>query len=214
MPDETPFRWAVLAALVLTMAVGVPFRWRAARSGERISHREEGYLFAVVLRLAGLALWASVLAYLLAPSAVQFARLPLAAWQRWLAGAGAALCPALMYWTLRSLGRNLTDTVVTRQQAVLVTHGPYRWVRHPFYVVAGLLMACVSLLAANWLILACSILVLGLLVVRTPQEERLLVQRFGTAYTEYRARTGRFFPRWFRPNGENGTADEQSQRER
>ena len=39
----------------------------------------------------------------------------------------------LLIWTLRSLGPNLTDTVVTRQAHTLVTRGPYRWVRHPFY---------------------------------------------------------------------------------
>ena len=57
-----------------------------------------------------------------------------------------------MYWTLSSLGTNLTDTVVTRAEATLVTHGPYRWVRHPYYVTAALLMGSVTLLTANWLI--------------------------------------------------------------
>jgi protein-S-isoprenylcysteine O-methyltransferase Ste14 len=28
----------------------------------------------------------------------------------------------------------LTDTLVTRREHTLITHGPYRWVRHPFYV--------------------------------------------------------------------------------
>src|SRR5262252_1360633 len=35
-------------------------------------------------------------------------------------------------WTVRTLGPNLTDTVVTRQHHTLVLAGPYRWVRHPF----------------------------------------------------------------------------------
>lgn len=89
-----------------------------------------------------------------------------------------------MYWTLSSLGKNLTDTVVTRAEATLVTYGPYRWVRHPFYVTAGLLMASVTLLAANWLIGVSSLLVLVLLAVRTP-EEQLLIDRFGQQYRDY-----------------------------
>jgi protein-S-isoprenylcysteine O-methyltransferase Ste14 len=32
-----------------------------------------------------------------------------------------------------SLGRNLTDTVVTRREAYLVLNGPYRFVRNPMY---------------------------------------------------------------------------------
>lgn len=48
---------------------------------------------------------------------------------------------------------------------------PYRWVRHPFYVTAALLMASVTLLTANWLIGLSSLIVLTLLAVRTPKEE-------------------------------------------
>jgi protein-S-isoprenylcysteine O-methyltransferase Ste14 len=104
-----------------------------------------------------------------------------------------------MYWTLSSLGRNLTDTVVTRSNACLVTHGPYRLVRHPFYVTAALLMASVTMLTANWLIGLSSLIVLTLLAIRTPKEEELLIQRFGQQYRDYMARTGRFFPRVGRP---------------
>ena len=43
----------------------------------------------------------------------------------------------LLVWTFRCLGKNLTDTVVTRQEHTLVMQGPYRWVRHPFYDFAA-----------------------------------------------------------------------------
>ena len=39
---------------------------------------------------------------------------------------------ALGIWTFRSLGRNITDTVVTRREHTLITSGPYRYVRHPY----------------------------------------------------------------------------------
>ena len=76
-----------------------------------------------------------------------------------------------------------------------MTHAPYRWVRHPFYVTAALLMASVMLLTANWLIGASNLLVLGLLAVRTPKEEQMLIDRFGQDYRDYMATTGRLFPR-------------------
>jgi protein-S-isoprenylcysteine O-methyltransferase Ste14 len=90
-----------------------------------------------------------------------------------------------------------TGTVVTRAQATLVTCGPYRWVRHPFYVTAALLMASVTILTANWLIGATSLVVLALLAMRTPREEAMLIARFGQQYRDYMARTGRFVPRRF-----------------
>lgn len=194
MPSETPFRIALVIVILLTMAVTAYHRIQA-RSGEKISHKEEGYLFATVLRLAGLALWISTFGYLIFPAAFQWASMPLPVWLRWTGVITGALCSLLMYWTLSSLGKNLTDTVVTRAEAKLVTQGPYRWVRHPFYVTAALLMASVTLLTANWLIGVSSVAVLALLAVRTPKEEKMLIERFGQEYRDYRARTGRFFPR-------------------
>lgn len=195
MTSEMPFRVALVIVIVLTMAVGLYHGIQAASSGEKISRKDEGYLFATVLRLAGLCLWVATLAYLISPLSVQWATIPLDPSVRWVGVVTGVGCSALMYWTLNSLGKNLTDTVVTRAGATLVTHGPYRWVRHPYYVTAALLMGSVTLLTANVLIGASSLLVLGLLAIRTPKEEQMLIDRFGQQYRDYMAKTGRFFPR-------------------
>ena len=198
MNSEDPFRLSLLLVMALTMAVTIYHRLQAASSGEKISRKAEGYLFAIVLRLAGLGLWIATFAYLFSPESVHWARLPIPPWCRWIGAVAGALCSLLMYWTLSSLGKNLTDTVVTRANATLVTRGPYRWVRHPFYVTAALLMASASVLAANGLMALFSVFVLVLLAVRTPKEEQMLIERFGDSYRDYIARTGRFVPRFFR----------------
>jgi protein-S-isoprenylcysteine O-methyltransferase Ste14 len=197
MSSATPFRIALVAVIALTMAVTVYHRIQAASSGERISHKEEGYLFAAVLRLAGLGLWISTFGYLLFPANFSWASMPLPLWLRWSGVVSGLLCSPLMYWTLSSLGKNLTDTVVTRAEATLVTHGPYHGVRHPFYLTAALLMASVTLLTANWLIGVSSTPVLVLLALRTPKEEQMLIERFGQQYRDYMEKTGRFVP-WIR----------------
>lgn len=198
MESETPFRIALVAIMVATMAAGAYYRLQAAWSGEKISHREEGCLFAAVLRLAGLALAIAALAYVLFPAAVRWASLPLPIWLRWL-GVGLGACGALlMRWTLASLGKNLTDTVVVRSQATLVTHGPYRWVRHPFYLTAAVVMLSATMVSASALLGLLSLLVLGLLAIRTPKEEQMLLDRFGDEYRAYKSTTGRFFPRFSR----------------
>ncbi len=196
MNSENLYRIAVVVVMVLTLAVTAYHRLQAAASGEKISRRDEGYLFAAVLRLSGLCLFIATLAYVISPASVQWASFPLPTWIRWLGIVTGMLCSFLMYWTLSSLGKNLTDTVVTRAEATLVTHGPYLWVRHPFYVTAALLMASVTVLAANWLIGGGSVLVLGLLTIRTPKEEQMLIERFGQQYRDHMAKTGRFFPRF------------------
>jgi protein-S-isoprenylcysteine O-methyltransferase Ste14 len=198
MPSENPFHVAVVVLLVLTTAVGGYHRLQAAKSGERISHKEEGYIFAISLRLAGLCLWVATFGYLLYPAAFQWAAVPLAEWTRWVGFVTGILGVFLMYWTLSNLGKNLTDTVVTRREATLVTHGPYRWVRHPLYATAAVLMTSVTVLTANWLIGLTSLIVLVLLAIRTPKEEEMLVKRFGDQYLSYMATTGRFIPRLYR----------------
>jgi protein-S-isoprenylcysteine O-methyltransferase Ste14 len=198
MSSEIPFRVALAIVMVLTMAVTIYHRLQAASSDEKISRKEEGYAFAILLRLAGLCLWLATFAYLLFPGSVQWALVPLPVWVRWTGVTTGALCSILMCWTLSSLGKNLTDTVVTRTGATLVAHGPYHWVRHPFYVTAALLMASVTVLTANWLIGLSSLLVLTLLALRTPKEEEMLIERFGQQYRDYMARTGRFIPRMSR----------------
>lgn len=197
---ETPFRIALAAVIVLTMSIGSYHRIQAARSGEKISHRDEGYLFALVLRLTGLGLWAAVLAYLISPTSIAWAQLPLPVWVRWIGVAAGLLCSLLMYWTMSSLGKNLTDTVVTRADATLVTHGPYRYVRHPFYITAALLMGSAALITASGLVGLAGALIITLLVVRTSKEEARLIDKFGQPYRDYMATTGRFFPRLGRPS--------------
>ena len=94
---------------------------------------------------------------------------------------------------IRELGRNLTDTVVTRK-ATLVTRGPYQFVRHPFYGSLALFFFANSVIAANWFMMLGWLNVMTLLVVCTDREE-LLVARFGDSYRDYMSRTGRFFPK-------------------
>lgn len=195
MDSETPFRIALVLVIVLTLSVGIYHRIRAASSGEKISHKAEGYLFAAVLRISGMCVWIVTLAYLISPTSVQSTKFPIHSSVRWCGCVLGLFSSLLMYWTMSSLGKNLTDTVVTRADATLVTHGPYRWVRHPFYVTGALLMVSVTFLTANWLIGLGSLLVLALLAVRTPKEEQMLVERFGQQYKTYMAATGRFFPR-------------------
>ena len=195
MATETYFRAALGLVILLTISVTGFHRFKAAQSGEQISRKDEGLLFAIVLRLTGLILFVVTIVYLVAPTWVQWAIITIPRPLRWIGAITGILGSILMYWTLSSLGRNLTDTVVTRTNATLVTDGPYCWVGHPFYSTTALVMVSVTLLTANWLIGLGCLLVLAMLAIRTPMEERMLVERFGRPYIDYMDRTGRFIPR-------------------
>ncbi len=192
MNNDLPFRLCALAILVATLPVVAYHRFKA-HTGEKLDRRQEGFVL-FPLRLAGLAAWAGIFTWLISPATMEWSRVELPAAARWAGLPLGAFASAWLVWMVRSLGRNLTDTVVTRREHTLVTHGPYRFVRHPLY--AGLLPFTLSLtlLAANWFVCGMSLAVYVLLVIRTKKEEENLVARFGDAYRDYMARTGRFLP--------------------
>ena len=195
MNNETIYQFVAIALLLPTLSISIYFRSQAERSGDKISSLEEGPLILNLRRAFGLALWLSILAYLINPRWMAWSSLPLPAWAR-LSGAGLmALCVPLFYWLFSSLGKNVTPTVAIRKEHTLVIRGPYRWVRHPLYSVGFVAFAGFSLLAANWFIFATLLLAFGVLMQRTPIEERRLIERFGDDYLKYMQRTGRYLPR-------------------
>jgi len=196
MTTESTFRAVAIASIALCLPIGLYYRIKSLVPGERLARREEGVLIMVGLRLCGVLAWALFAAYLMDPAWVSWSSLALPAWLRWTgAPLGLLVVPFLFTWTFHSLGKNLTDTVVTRREHTLVTHGPYRWVRHPFYDVVGLWVLSLSLLTANWLLALLGGAAVTMLVIRTRIEEAKLAERFGDAYRIYARRTGRFFPR-------------------
>lgn len=194
MDLDATFRPLVVAGFFLVILTTLPFRVRSQSTGERLDRTQEGVVMMIALRLMGLVVWGSVAAFMIDPRSMAWAALPLPAWARW-SGVGLSVATAVtLWWTLRSLGPNLTDTVVTRRAHALVTCGPYRWVRHPFYDCMALFMLSTALTTANWFVLAAGIAVFALLAIRSRVEEQKLLDRFGEPYRAYRAETGRFLP--------------------
>jgi len=193
--NETIFRLIAAAIVIVAISISLYHRLKAHKAGGSVSRKEEGMPILILLRLAGLAAWLSLLAYLINPRWLDWAVLPLPAWARWFGvGLGITALP-LLYWLFSSIGLNITDTVTTRKSHTLVTHGPYRWVRHPLYTVGATLFISMGLLASNWFIIITSLVALGLLMLRLPKEEAMLLKAFGDEYREYMKRTGALLPR-------------------
>ena len=194
MNADATFRPYVIAIFVLVLMIALPFRIKSQSTGEKLDRMQEGLFILVALRLAGLVLWFSAFAFMINPAQMAWASIPLPDWIRWAGVAVGIVTPVLLLWTLNTLGPNLTDTVVTRQAHTLVTRGPYRWIRHPFYVCMALFVLSLGLVAANWFMLAAGVVVFTMLVIRTRIEEEKLLARFGDPYRAYLKRTGRFLP--------------------
>jgi protein-S-isoprenylcysteine O-methyltransferase Ste14 len=192
--DEV-FRIAVIAVVVTVLPIGLYHRIKSEATREKLDRRQESIFILATLRPIGILLLLGVIAYMVNPRSMEWSSLLLPPWVRWLGVVIAFGAAALLTWTFRSIGTNITDTVVTRRNHVLVTHGPYRWVRHPFYGAVGLFVLGIAFMAANWFILLAGAVLWSLFVVRTRKEEENLVARSGHDYRGYMERTGRFFPR-------------------
>jgi len=194
MNHDQTFRVVLIIGSLILLPITGYHRLRSQTTGEKLDRRQEGLFILFTLRPVGILGMLGLIAYMVNPSWMAWSSVPLPATLRWTGVGVGVIAGALLIWTLRSLGKNLTDTVVTRRDHTLVTSGPYRWVRHPFYVSLALCAAANSLATANWFILASGALLFILIVIRTQKEEELLLTKFGDAYRGYMERTGRFLP--------------------
>ena len=195
MTDDQIFRIVLVAAMAAYVPFQLFYRIRSRAGGEQLDRQQEGLFNLIAVRALGAAAMFGVIAFVIDPAWMAWASVPLPTAPRWLGAASRFAGVALGIWTLRSLGSNLTNTVVTRSEHTLVTHGPYRHVQHPMYVAAALGYAGNALATANWFIALAGVGTLAVVVMRTPIEEAKLGERFGDDYRRYVARTSRFIPR-------------------
>ena len=78
-------------------------------------------------------------------------------------------------WVIATLGRRWTTRVIVLPAAPLVRAGPYRYLSHPNYLVVTGEIAVLPLVFGLWQIaVVFTILNLGILAVRIPQENKAL----------------------------------------
>ena len=193
---DATFRGIFLVVFLSLLVISGYHRKRARRSGDAIPRRAEGAR-ALLLRMAmALIVAVSFFAYVFAPTWLAWSAWSLPIWLRSAAAVIAVGCLPAIRWVFVSIGDNISETILTKSTHQLVTHGPYRWIRHPLYSFALLELLCLALLASNWFLL--SFPCIGAIAFRwvvIPREEANLIKVFGKEYEQYRRRTGALIPR-------------------
>lgn len=192
--DPMFFHYSFIAIFLAFMVIRVAYHRIALRTMGKAEFRE-GKLAKGVRVVLALPLVAGLVTYMVRPEVLSWAAFPVPEWARWIGLIMALAALPLLWWVHWALGSNFSGLLHVRDEHTLVTHGPYRWVRHPMYSVFYLYMTGILLLTSNWLI--GGLLLLGLtlvLVTRLQREEAVMIEKFGDNYREYMKRTGRFLP--------------------
>ncbi|MFT4974836.1 MAG: protein-S-isoprenylcysteine O-methyltransferase Ste14 [Myxococcota bacterium] len=191
--------WKVLFLGVLVAFVVIRAQWRqvwAHIPRQGIASTRERLLTSGIVfsQLIPAAIWLGT------PALLAFADVAVPDAVR-LAGLGICVASLVLLWKVHAaLGAEFSPRLELREEHTLIERGPYKTIRHPMYTTGFLLTIGYGLLTANAVVGAVPFAALLLLVVlRLPDEEAMLTERFGETYTAYQQRTGRFFPPLRRP---------------
>jgi protein-S-isoprenylcysteine O-methyltransferase Ste14 len=103
----------------------------------------------------------------------------------------------LRHTCIRTLGANWSLQIKRVTQPQLVTAGPYRHIRHPYYLSVLIELLGVCLLFNSFYSLLFLICIhCPLLIVRIYQEEKILIKIFSKRYLRYKTSAGCLFYRF------------------
>ena len=90
-----------------------------------------------------------------------------------------ALLQVGRFWTIRTLGSRWTTRIIIPRNAFPLVSGPYRFVRHPNYLIVAVELPCISLaLGLAWHVALFGALNLAMLSWRIREEDRGLYSSF------------------------------------
>jgi protein-S-isoprenylcysteine O-methyltransferase Ste14 len=98
-------------------------------------------------------------------------------------------------WSMLTLSKYYTRTLLTIEKQEIVKKGPYRIIRHPGYLGTILIWSAAGLAMENEIIfIVATIMILIAYLYRIENEEQMLIKQFGEKYTDYKKHSWRLIP--------------------
>ena len=103
--NENIFRILAGLTMLTGMSISSYFRSKADQeTGEKISRKADGTVLMTIIRIGGLVLWFSPLAYLINPQWMAWSKVGLPEIIRWLGVGIGIFCTFGIYWLFSSIG--------------------------------------------------------------------------------------------------------------
>jgi protein-S-isoprenylcysteine O-methyltransferase Ste14 len=104
----------------------------------------------------------------------------------------------LLFWSARAAHGSLRPAAVFGRDIpqMVVQKGPYRFIRHPFYLAYSFSYLALALVGNRWWQYLVAVCVFALYNLAAAEEEQLLTRcpAIGEEYTRYRQQSWRWFP--------------------
>ena len=98
-------------------------------------------------------------------------------------------------WSIRTLGKFHSNNIEIRKNHKLIKKGPYKFLRHPYYLSIMLEVLGVTLIAnALYAFFLALFVYVPLALMRAFFEERAMSDQFGEMYSHYKSEVSAFFP--------------------
>ena len=189
----TIFKIIYWAGVVIQIVIRTPFAMAVRskpKAAQRVSTTEN-----VLLVILGLVYFVLPLIYT-ATSWLGFADYHLPVWMGWL-GALVLAGSLLVFWRAHfDLKTNWSPSLEIRDDHTLITHGIYRYIRHPMYASQLLWAIAQILLIQNGLAGPLDLVFfIPMYFLRVGAEEKLMLDTFGSQYAEYMKKVGGLLPK-------------------
>jgi protein-S-isoprenylcysteine O-methyltransferase Ste14 len=186
-PSDFTLLQIVLLLWILSEIVGMVIIPRIRRRGTVINKKDRGstlFIFITIFVSIGLVNYFAVNNIALLPN-----------WFFYLGIFVMILGIILRQWSMAILGRFFSGAVGIQKGQFVVEKGPYRFIRHPSYTGALIILIGLGLAIQSWAAVIALILLFSLAYgFRIYIEEKTLISELGEEYIEYKKRTKRLIP--------------------